>query len=97
MRLSNRTYDKLKPVCLILLPFLTFLAAIVTIWNVPHAHEIAATVAAIDTLIGTLLKLSSDSYHADAEPFENPVDKLIDAEAYKSLIRGEGDSNGLQH
>ena len=97
MRISNATYDRLKPVCLILLPFLTFLAAVVTIWNVPHAHEIAATVAAIDTLIGTLLKLSSDSYHADAEPFENPVDKLIDAEAYKALIRGEEDTDGLQH
>ena len=95
MRISNRTYDKLKPVCLILLPLLTFLATVVTIWNVPHAHEIAATVAAIDTLIGTLLKLSSDSYHADAEPFENPVDKLIDSEAYKSLMRGEDDTNGL--
>ena len=92
MRLSNTTYDKLKPVCLILLPLLTFLATVVTIWNVPHAHEIAATVAAIDTLIGTLLKFSSDSYHADAEPFENPVEKLIDTEAYKSLIR-EGDEN----
>lgn len=97
MRISNETYDRLKPVCLILLPFLTFLAAVVTIWNVPHAHEIAATVAAIDTLIGTLLKLSSDSYHADAEPFENPVEKLIDAEAYKALIRGEDDDDGLQH
>ena len=97
MRLSNRTYDRLKPVCLILLPFLTFLAAVVTIWNVPHAHEIAATVAAIDTLIGTLLKLSSDSYHADAEPFENPVEKLIDAEAYKALMRGEEDTDGLRH
>ena len=92
MRLSNRTYDKLKPVCLILLPLLTFLATVVTIWNVPHAHEIAATVAAIDTLIGTLLKFSSDSYHADAEPFENPVEKLIDTDAYKSLMR-EGDEN----
>lgn len=92
MRISNATYDKLKPVCLILLPLLTFLATVVTIWNVPHAHEIAATVAAIDTLIGTLLKLSSDSYHADKEPFENPVEKLIDTEAYKSLMR-EGDEN----
>lgn len=92
MRLSNNAYDKLKPVCLILLPLLTFLATVVTIWNVPHAHEIAATVAAIDTLIGTLLKLSSDSYHADAKPFENPVEKLIDTEAYKSLMR-EGDEN----
>ena len=92
MRLSNNTYDKLKPVCLILLPLLTVLATVVTIWNVPHAHEIAATVAAIDTLIGTILKFSSDSYHADKEPFENPVDKLIDTEAYKSLMM-EGDEN----
>ena len=95
MRLSNTAYDKLKPVCLILLPFLTFLATLVTVWNVPHAHEIAATVAAIDTLIGTFLKWSSDNYHAEGTdneevPYENPVDKLIDTEAMKSLMR-EGD------
>lgn len=95
MKLSNTAYDKLKPVCLILLPLLTFLATVVTIWNVPHAHEIAATVAAIDTLIGTILKFSSDSYHADAEPFENPVEKLIDTEAYKSLMREGNETDGI--
>jgi hypothetical protein len=92
MTLKNSTYDKLKPVAFILLPLLTFAAALVNIWNIPHGAEIAATIAAVDTLIGAILKLSSDNYHAGTEDFENPVEKLIASEAMKSIMsRGDDD------
>lgn len=61
MKLSNKTYDTLKLIALIGTPVITFLAALCTIWNVPHCQEITASLAALDALLGAILaKLSID-------------------------------------
>lgn len=63
MRMKNETYDKLKMVALLLMPLITFLAAIGDIWHIPYTQQITATLAALDTLLGACLKVSSDNYH----------------------------------
>jgi len=64
MQMSNKTYDILKYIALIVLPALsTLYATLAGIWGLPFAEQIPATIMAIDTALGILLKLSSDSYY----------------------------------
>ena len=53
--MSNKTYDLLKMIALIAAPLITFIGAVCIIWGVPFAEQITATLAAIDTLLGTIL------------------------------------------
>ena len=62
MIMQNNTYDTLKKVALILAPLCTFIATLGNIWGLPHATEIGATLAALDTLLGALLQISSINY-----------------------------------
>ena len=65
MKMTNRTYDILKWIALILLPALaTFYAAIAAVWGLPYTEQVVGTITAVDTLLGTLLKISSDKYAA---------------------------------
>ncbi len=63
MKMTNKTYDILKWIALILLPALaTFYAAIAAVWGLPYTEQVVGTITAVDTLLGTLLKISSDNY-----------------------------------
>lgn len=65
--ISNRAYDIIKMVALIGAPVSVFLSAICNIWAVPHAAELTATLAAIDTLIGAVVAALKASYDKEAE------------------------------
>ena len=63
MKMTNKTYDILKWIALILLPAMaTFYAAIAAVWGLPYTEQVVGTITAVDTLLGTLLKISSDNY-----------------------------------
>lgn len=63
MKLSNKTYDVLKWVVMILIPALvTFYVALAGVLHLPFADEIAKIAAAICTLIGSLLGISTAEY-----------------------------------
>lgn len=63
MELSNKTYDVLKNIALYVLPALaTLILSLGNIWGIPHAEAIAATVTALDTFLGAILKVSSTKY-----------------------------------
>lgn len=67
MKMTNKTYDILKWIALILLPALaTFYAAIAAAWGLPYTEQVVGTITAVDTLLGTLLKISADKYAAKA-------------------------------
>lgn len=53
--MSNKTYDTLKLLSLVAMPMITFVCAVLKIWNVPYTAEITATLAAVDTLLGALV------------------------------------------
>lgn len=63
MKMSNKTYDILKKIALMIVPLCTFVATLGDIWGIPHNVEIASTLAALDTLIGALLHISSMNYY----------------------------------
>lgn len=63
MIFSNKTYDVLKWVALVLLPALaTFYLALAQSWTLPYPTEVAATIAAIDVFLATLLGVSTSNY-----------------------------------
>lgn len=71
MQLSNKAYDILKIIAIIAAPLCTFIAALCDIWGIPHGTEIAATVAAINALLGAILQHSTNLYNkAQAEDTE---------------------------
>lgn len=72
--MSNKTYDTLKLVALILTPVLAFLASVANIWNVPHSEQIVATLTGIDTLVGAIvvaLKTAYDKKGGDTDVTED--------------------------
>lgn len=67
--ISNKAYDIIKLVALIGAPVIVFLSAMCNIWAVPHAAELTATLAAIDTLIGAVVAaLKADYDRRNAVP-----------------------------
>lgn len=61
--MTNKTYDILKYIALIVLPALAvFYSTISNIWGLPYHDAIPDTIMAVDLFLGALLKISSDKY-----------------------------------
>lgn len=64
MKMSNKVYDILKDIALIVLPALaTLYAALAKIWGLPYEVAIPATIMAVDTFLGAILKISTNQYN----------------------------------
>ena len=58
--MSDKVYDVLKWIALILLPAAgTLYFALAGIWGFPYAEEIVGTITAVDTFLGVVLGISS--------------------------------------
>lgn len=63
MKLSNKTYDILKYIALIGLPaVLAFYGVVGMTFSIPYTQEILTVGSAFDTMLGTMLGLSSAKY-----------------------------------
>ncbi len=61
--MSNKLYDILKFIALVVLPAAaTLWAALGKIWGWPMVSEITATICAVDTFLGAILGISSANY-----------------------------------
>jgi hypothetical protein len=60
--MSNKTYDTLKLIALILTPVLAFLASVANIWSIPYSEQIVATLTGIDTLVGAIVVALKTAY-----------------------------------
>lgn len=60
--MTNKQYDVLKTIALILTPVLAFLASLVNIWGIPYGEQIVATLTAIDTLVGAVVVVTNRNY-----------------------------------
>lgn len=64
--MSNKTYDFLKWVALVVLPAIaTLYFALSGIWGFPYGEQIVGTITAIDTFLGALLGISSIAYQKE--------------------------------
>lgn len=62
--MSNRTFDVLKNITMVVLPALgTLYFALAQIWNLPYGEQIVGTITAITAFLGALLKISTASYN----------------------------------
>ena len=69
MILSDRVYDALKWITMILLPAMaTAYVGLAAIWHFPYADEVAKTTAVICTLLGALLGISTAQYNKQEPP-----------------------------
>lgn len=67
--LSNKMYDVLKWVTMIVLPALaTAYVGLASIWGWPYADEVAKTTAVVCTLLGALLGISTAQYNKQEPP-----------------------------
>ena len=63
MKLNNKIYDVLKYIALVALPAIgTFYFTLSQIWGLPYGEEVVGTITALDTLLGTLLMISTAQY-----------------------------------
>lgn len=66
MDMSNKTYDTLKWIAMILLPALgTLYFALAGVWNLPYAEQVVGTITAVDTFLGAVLGIASASYNRE--------------------------------
>lgn len=64
MKLDDRIYNVLKYLCQIGLPALgTFYFTLAQICNLPYAEQVVGIIAAVTTLLGTLLGISTYNYN----------------------------------
>ena len=68
MKMSNKVYDILKYIALIVLPAIGALYfALAKIWGFPYATEIVGTISAVDAFLGALLGISTAQYNKEQE------------------------------
>lgn len=64
--MSNKMYDVLKWVCIIVLPAIaTLYMGLAKIWDLPFETEIPQTITVIDAFLGALLGVSTIQYNKD--------------------------------
>ena len=62
--MSNKLYDILKWIALVLLPAIgTLYFALAGIWGIPYGEEIVGTITAVDAFLGVCLGISSHNYN----------------------------------
>lgn len=60
--MSNKTYDALKIIALIVLPVGTFISTFFDIWGLNYAEQIQQTFIALDVLCGALVTIANQIY-----------------------------------
>lgn len=66
MKMSNKVYDILKWVTMVVIPAVTAAyVGLAAIWGFPFASEISKTSAVVCTLLGALLGISTAQYNKE--------------------------------
>jgi putative holin Dp-1 len=94
--LSNKVYDGLKFLAMILLPALASLYfALAPIWNLPNAESVVGTITVVDTFLGGLLKVSNKSYDASESKYDGDIHVEATPEGKKLTLALNGDPDTL--
>lgn len=68
MKLSNKVYNVLKWIALILLPAVsTLIMSLGDIWGLQYKEQICLTIAAVDTFLGAVLAISTAAYKGEGK------------------------------
>lgn len=67
MNISNRTYDILKWVALVVIPAAaTLVLTVGKIWGLPYYDNIGATISAVGLFIAAIIGVSTKNFYEDA-------------------------------
>ena len=68
MKISDKVYDMLKWLVIIVLPAVaTLYAALSAVWAWPYADEVVTTITAVDTFLGAVLCISTATYNKEGQ------------------------------
>jgi len=68
MKFSNMAYNVLKQVALVWLPTIaTLYAGLAALWSLGHVSEVVGSISAVDTFMGLVLHISSNSYSSASD------------------------------
>lgn len=62
--MSNKAYDTLKLIALIAAPVSVFIVAVLSALDVPQLDTVTAILAAVDTLLGSLVEIARRNYES---------------------------------
>lgn len=87
MVLSNKAYDFLKNVVLVVLPGLASLyAGLAELWKLPNVTGVVASITLVTTFLGLILKVSTRKYNnTENAPDGDLFVSEVDGEKYLSL------------
>lgn len=60
--MSNKTYDVLKLIALLIGPIIIFATSMLTTWGAPYQEEIIKSLAAFEVLVGALVAAAKQWY-----------------------------------
>ena len=90
MVLSDKQYNVLKWVGLIVLPAIaTLVKAVFPVWDLPYADAIATTCTALGVFVGTLIGVSQANMKPELDADEEAVVEFVSEENQKET-NGEG-------
>ena len=68
MKISDKLYDILKWLVIIVLPAAaTLYAALSAVWTWHYADEVVTTITAVDTFLGAVLCISTATYNKEGQ------------------------------
>ena len=66
MKLTNKVYDVLKYIVLIVLPAIaTLYMAVAEIWGLGYVEQVAGTISAADAFLGAIICISTAEYNKE--------------------------------
>lgn len=84
MVLSDKQYNVLKWVGLIVLPAIaTLVKAVFPVWDLPYADAIATTCTALGVFVGTLIGVSQANMKPELDADEEAVVEFVEEESQK--------------
>lgn len=70
--MSNKIYDVLKWIAMIVLPALaTLYLGLSNVWGLPYGEEVSTTITLVNTFLGTVLMISTNQYNKRVDEDEN--------------------------
>ena len=65
--MSNKAYDIIHFISLLIMPLCVFLTSLGDIWNIPYSVPICSTLAALDVFVGAVVVILKKTYKGDQE------------------------------
>jgi len=93
--LSNKLYNILKWIAQIVLPAAaTLYLTIGALWDLPEPEKVAGTIVAVDTFLGVILMLATNSYNKSDTRFDGQLN-VFDSPEKKTFVLDVGDVDEL--